>query len=193
MTWSQFLKSHWSVLTAADFFGGPRGLVTFYVLFVIESATRRVEIAGINPNPNEAWMMQVAKNLTDANAGFLAGKRFPIVDRDSKYSLAFRTLLNESGIEMVRLPARSPNLNPFAGRFVRSIKSECLSRMIFFGERSLRKATLEYAAHYHTERNHQGIENRSIESDDRQRSATGAIDCSSRLGGMLRFYHRAVA
>jgi transposase InsO family protein len=202
VTWSQFLKAHWSVLAAADFFTvevwGPRGLVTFYVFFVIELATRRVEIAGITPNPNEAWMMQIGRNLTDPDDGFLADgfladKRFLIMDRDSKYSLAFRTLLNNSGVEIVRLPPRSPNLNANAERFVRSIKSECLSRMIFFGERSLRKATREYATHYHRERNHQGIENRLIESDDRPRSAAGAIDCSSRLGGMLRFYHRAVA
>jgi transposase InsO family protein len=107
--------------------------------------------------------------------------------------MVFRTLLNRSGVEIVRLPARSPNLSGYAERFVRSIKSECLSRMIVFGERSLRRASHEYAAHYHTERNHQGIENRLIESGDRPRSAAGAIDCSSRLGGMLRFYQRAVA
>jgi transposase InsO family protein len=135
-------------------------------------------------------MMQIARNLTDPE-GLLAQKKLLVMDRDAKYSRAFRTLLNDSGIEIVRLPARSPNLNAFAERFVRSIKSECLSRMIFFGERSLRKATREYAAHYHQERNHQGIENRLIEPD-RPRSAAGAIDCSSRLGGMLRFYHRAV-
>jgi transposase InsO family protein len=151
VTWSQFLKAHWSVLAAADFFAvevwGPRGLVTFYVFFVIELATRRVEIAGITPNPNEAWMMQIGRNFTDPEDGFLADKRFLIMDRDSKYSLAFQTLLNNSGVEIVRLPPRSPNLNAYAERFVRSIKSECLGRMIFFGERSLRKATREYAAH----------------------------------------------
>ena len=171
----------------------PRGLVTFYVFFVIELATRRVEIAGITPNPNEAWMMQIGRNLTEPDDGFLADKRFLIMDRDSKYSLAFRTLLNNSGVEIVRLPPRSPNLNAYAERFVRSIKSECLSRMIFFGERSLRKATREYAAHNHRERNHQGLDTRLIEFDDRPRSAAGAIECSCRLGGMLRFYHRAVA
>jgi putative transposase len=197
ITWSQFLKAHWSVIAAVDFFTvevwSPRGLLTFDVLFVIELATRRVEIAGITPNPNEAWMMQIGRNLTDPDDGFLANKRFLIMDRDSKYSLAFRTLLQHSGIEIVRLPPRSPNLNAYAERFVRSIKTECLGRMIFFGERSLRKATREYAAHYHRERNHQGLENRLIDPDDAVPSARGAIDCSSRLGGMLRSYHRAAA
>ena len=197
ITWSQFLKAHWSVLAAADFFTvevwGPRGLVTFYVFFVIELATRRVEIAGITPNPNEAWMMQIGRNLTDPVDGFLSNQKFLIVDRDSKYSLAFRTLLNNSGVEIVRLPARSPNLNAYAERFVRSIKSECLSRMIFFGERSLRKATREYAAHYHKERNHQGLDNRLIDPADDKASCAGAVSCFARLGGMLRFYHRVAA
>ena len=196
-SWRQFLKAHWSVLAAADFFTvevwGPRGLVTFYVLFVMELATRRVEIAGVTPNPNDAWMTQIARNLTDPDDGCLSDKRFLILDRDSKYSLDFRTLLNDSGIEIVRLPPRSPNLNAYAERFVRSIKTECLSRMIFFGERSLRKATREYAAHYHRERNHQGLDNRPIDAANDNASAAGAVERSERLGGMLRFYHRVAA
>ncbi len=138
-------------------------------------------------------MMQVGRNLTDPVDGFLADKRFVILDRDSKYSLAFRDLLEDAGVQVVRLPPRSPNLNAYAERFVRSIKDECLHRMIFFGERSLRKATREYTAHYHRERNHQGIDNRLIEPSDRPASTISAIECFQRLGGMLRFYHRAAA
>ena len=138
-------------------------------------------------------MIQIGRSLTDPIDGFLAEKELLILDRDSKYSAAFRDLLKGSGVEIVRLPPRSPNLNAYAERFVRSIKDECLNRMIFFGERSLRKATREFAAHYHTERNHQGIDNRLIETDDRPGSTTRAIDCVQRLGGMLRFYHRAAA
>ena len=99
----------------------------------------------------------------------------------------------EAGVEPVRLPPRSPNLNAHAERFVKSIKDECLNRMIFFGERSLRKATQEFAAHYHRERNHQGLDNRLIEPDDRAGSTFGAIECVQRLGGLLRFYHHAAA
>ncbi len=197
MTWSQFLKAHWDVLAAADFFTievwGPRGLVTFYVFFVIELATRRIEVAGITPGPNEGWMLQVGRNLTDPIDGFLAEKKFLIIDRDSKYSSAFRDLLKDAGIDVVRLPPRSPNLNAYAERFVRSIKDECLSRMIFFGERSLRKATREYAAHYHGERNHQGIDNRLIEPAGRDESTLGAVESVQRLGGLLRFYRSAAA
>ncbi len=116
-----------------------------------------------------------------------------ILDRDSKYSAAFRDLLKGSGVEIVRLPPRSPNLNAYAERFVRSIKDECLGRMIFFGEQSVRKATREYAAHYHRERNHQGIENRLIEPDGREESTLRVVECVQRLGGMLRFYQRAAA
>lgn len=196
MTWSQFLKAHWEVLAAADFFTvevwGPRGLATFYVLFVIELETRKIEIAGITPGPDDIWISQIGR-ITDPIDGFLAEKRYLILDRDSKYSGAFRSLLTDAGLEIVRLPYRSPNLNAYAERFVRSIKDECLNRMIFFGERSLRKATREFAAHYHTERNHQGLDNRLIEPDGRDESTDGPIQCFQRLGGMLRFYHRAAA
>ena len=196
-TWSQFLKTHWSVLAAADSFTvevwAPRGLVTLYVFFVIELGTRRIDIAGITPNPNEPWMMQIGRNLIDPLDGSLAEKRFLILDRDSKFSEAFRNLLTDAGVEVVRLPYRSPNLNAYAERFVRSIKDECLSRMIFFGERSLRKATREYAAHYHRERNHQGIDNQLIEPSGRAESSSRATKCAQRLGRMLRFYHRVAA
>ncbi len=194
-TWSQFLKAHWNVLAAADFFTveiwGPRGLVTFYVFFVIELATRRVDIAGITPGPSEPWMMQIGRNLTDPLDGSLTDKQFLILDRDSKFSIAFRNLLKDAGVEVVRLPYRSPNLNAYAERFVRSIKDECLSRMIFFGERSLRKATREYAAH--RERNHQGLNNRLIRPDGREGLTCGEIDCAQRLGGMLHYYFRPAA
>jgi putative transposase len=125
--------------------------------------------------------------------GFLAEKRYLILDRDSKYSSAFLGLLKDAGVHVVRLPYRSPNLNAYAERFVRSIKDECLNRMIFFGERSLRRLTKTFVAHYHRERNHQGLDNRLIEPDSREGLSRGAIDRVQRLGGMLRFYRRAAA
>ena len=136
---------------------------------------------------------EVGRNLTDPIDGFLAEKKFLILDRDTKFSAAFRELLNSSDVEVVRLPPRSPNLNAYAERFVRSIKAECLNRMIFFGERSLRRAARELAAHYHAERNHQGLDNSLIQPDERVGSTNGAIQCARRLGGMLSFYHRAAA
>jgi putative transposase len=112
--WSVFLKTHWKSLAASDFFSVEvwswKGLTTQYILFVIELATRRVSLCGITTNPNEAWMLQVARNLMDSESGALLGKRHLIVDRDTKYSAAFRAFLAREGVDVIRLPPRSPNL-----------------------------------------------------------------------------------
>jgi putative transposase len=137
-----------------------RGLVTHYVLFFMDIANRAVKIAGITPHPDSRWMTQIARSLTDLNDGFLRGKHYLILDRDTKYSDAFRSVLVREGIQVIRLPPRSPNLKAFAERFVRSIKEECLSRMIFSGPASLQHAVRQFMAHYHSKRNHQGLDNR---------------------------------
>ena len=195
--WKEFLAAHWDAIAATDFLTTEvwtkGGLVTFYVLFVIDLATRRVKIAGITPNPNEVWMHQAARHLTDAIDGPLLGKRFLIMDRDAKFCAKFKEVLKGEGIEPVVLPPRSPNLNAYAERFVRSIKEECLSRMIFFGEAMLRKSIAQFVEHYHAERNHQGLENKLIDPGERVGSAEGEIVCQERLGGMLKYYHRQAA
>jgi putative transposase len=182
---------------AADFFTTEvwslRGLVTYHILFVIELANRIVHIAGITTQPNEGWMMQVGRNLTDKFSGFLMAKTRLILDRDTKYTAQFRRLISESRTAVIRLPPRSPNLNAYAERFVRSIKEECLDRMIFIGQASLRRAITEFVVHYHGERNHQGIGNQLIQPGQRP-LATGTSVCRhQRLGGMLSFYHLAGA
>jgi len=150
--WSTFLKAHWESLAAIDFFtvevSTLGSLMRYYVLIVIELSTRRVQIAGITPQPDSAFMMQVGRNLSDPFDGFLLGKRFLITDRDKKFTEEFRRLVADTGTRVVRLPARSPNLNAYAERFILSIKSECLNRMFFFGERSLRRAVTEFVRHY---------------------------------------------
>lgn len=195
--WREFLKSHWDCLAATDFFTTEvwtkGGLVTFYVLFVIELATRKVEIAGITTSPNEKWMRQMAYNLTNFQDGFLNGRRYLIMDRDTKFSESFRDALKQEGVESVRLPPRSPNLNAYAERFVRSIKEECLDRLIFFGEKSFRHAVTQYVEHYHEERNHQGLDNQLIAADDDVGNGEGEIASRERLGGLLRYYHRKAA
>ncbi len=159
----------------------------------MELSTRRVHVAGITRNPNTPWMMQMARNLTDPIDGFLVDKRFLIIDRDSKYCEAFRHLLDSSGVKPVCLPARSPNLNAYAERFVRTIKEECLSRLILFSERSLRHAVDQYIEHYHDERPHQGIGNRPpLVTESVSRSAN-RIDCRERLGGLLHSYRGLAA
>jgi putative transposase len=126
MPWSTFLRAHRECLVATDFLTVEvctiSGLVTHYVLFFIDIVNRAVKIAGITPHPDSRWMTQIARNLTDPNEGFLRGKRTLILDRDTKYSDAFRSVLVREGIQVVRLPARSPNLKAFAQRFVRQLK-----------------------------------------------------------------------
>ena len=100
-------------------------------------------------------MKQIARNVTMDDWGFLAGCRYLLHDRDSKFTQLFRLIIESGGVTPVRWPARSPNLNAYADRWVKSVK-DCLSRLILFGEASLRRALREYVAHYHTERNHQG-------------------------------------
>ena len=115
------------------------------------------------------------------------------MDRDTKYTTDFRVDLNREGVKPVRCPARAPNCNAFAERFVRSIKEECLDRVILFGEASLRRALREYVAHYHTERNHQGVGNRLRKPLARVSSINEPVQCRERLGGMLNYYHREAA
>jgi len=196
-TWSTFLRAHWKVFAASDFFTvevwTSRGLLTHYVLFVMSVAERVVHIAGITTRPGEAWMLQVGRNLIDEQSGALASKRYLIIDRDAKYTQQFRRLVEEGRTEVIRLPPMSPNLNAHAERFVRSIKDECLNRMIFFGQASLRRAIGEFMAHYHEERNHQGLENRLIHGIASVTEDEGPIHRRPRLGGMLNYYYRAAA
>jgi transposase InsO family protein len=196
-TWKTFIKAHWDVLAAIDFttveVWTPRGLVTYYLLFVMEVAGRHVHLAGCTRNPNEAWMKQMARNLTDPMAGFLRNKRYLLMDRDTKNSEAFRHLLEQAGVDCVRLPPRSPNLTPHIERFMRTIKEECLHRMIFFGEQSLRKAVHEFLIHYHGERNHQGMANRILVPGKEVGRMQGEIRCRQRLGGILRYYYHEAA
>jgi transposase InsO family protein len=194
-TWKTFLKAHWDILAAVDFttieVWGKKGLVTFYLLFMMDLATRRVHFAGVTATPEEAWMKQIGRNAVDEFDGFLLGKRYVLMDRDTKFCEGFRSALSVAGIKSVRLPPQSPNLNAYLERFMRTVKTECLERMIFFGEAGLHRALDEFLSHYHGERNHQGLGNRLIEAAPNVGTPVGAIRCRQRLGGMLRYYYRA--
>ena len=197
MTWKEFLKTHWEILTAADFFTvelwTARGLIRYHVLFVIKILTREVQIAGLVPEPNQSWMMQIARNLTDSWNGFLHSSRWLIHDRSTLFTEQFRQLLRSGGVEPLRLPVRSPNLNAYAERFVRTIRQECLDRMVFFGETSLRQAVQEFVTHYNRERNHQALDNQIIRPEVSVFPANGAIRRRKRLGGLLNYYYREAA
>ena len=169
------------------------GLVTYYLLFVMELATRRVHLAACTPSLGDDFMKQIARNLTDPFDGFLKDKKYVLMDRDANFSFAFRTVQENAGVQPVRLPARSPDLNSHLERFHLSIKSECLSRMIFFGEQTLRRAVKSYLTHYHEERNHQSLDNAIISPDGEVGSTTGEVQCRERLGGMQNYYYRDAA
>jgi len=169
------------------------GLITFYILVVMRLKTRQVEIAGITESPNGEWTSQMARNLSDCEDRFLKDASYVVVDRDSKFK-PFNHYMDEmTDTEMVLLPVRSPNLNAYLERYMRSIKSESLDRMIFFGRASVEKALSKYAAHYHHERNHQGLRNQVPFPYEDEGIVDGELCCSQRLGGMLRYYYRDAA
>jgi putative transposase len=197
-TWKEFICTHLDVLVATDFFTAEvwtlGGLVTYYVLFFLHLGSRKIFVAGVTPHPNEAWMVQVARNVTMEQWGFLAPGQYLIHDRDAKFCAAFQQIIDDAGVERVVLPPRSPNLNAYAERWVRSVKDEVLSRMILFGEGSLWHVLNEYVEHYHRERNHQGKGNGLLlpvvgQGSERE----GPTQCRERLGGLLTYYHRDAA
>jgi transposase InsO family protein len=194
--WKTFLKAHRGTICATDFFTVEvltmTGLVRYFVLFVIDLKTRQVHIAGIAHQVYGKWTEQVARNLTEPVDGFLKDMRYLIHDRDPVFTKHFAEILASAGVETVKLPARSPNLNSFAERFVRSVRDDCLRRIIPLGETHLRRIITEYVEHY-CERNHQGLENQLIIAPAANENGVGPVQCRERLGGTLRFYYRDAA
>ena len=196
-TWPAFIRTHLAVLAGTDFFTAEvltlRGLVTCHVLFFIHLESRKVDIAGITVHTNEQWMQQMARNATMEGCGTLQDCRYLLHDRDTKYTLSFRAIIGSGHVKPLTLPAHSPNLNAYAERWVRSVKEECLSKIILFGERSLRRALSEYVAHYHAERNHQGKSNVLLFRRVTETRREEPVRCRERLGGLLRYYHQEAA
>jgi putative transposase len=199
-TWKHFLRSHWQTLYACDFFSvevlGVFGMVRYMVFFVIEVKSRAVEIAGIRIAPNGAWMTQLARNLLDPVDGFLRNATHLIHDRDPVFTKSWAKLLETDGVQCVPIPAQSPNCNPHAERFVKTIRTECLDHFVIFGERHLRYLLKQFTDHYLGERYHQAVVSqlirpRSLPSNDN--SSRSTIGCRSRLGGLLNFYYREAA
>ena len=197
--WKDFIRSHLETLAAVDFFTAEvwttSGLMNYYVLVFMRIAPRQVCIAGFTPWPDVSWMKQMARNMTMAGEGILNGCRYLLHDRDAKFSAAFDDILRSAGIEPLVLPPRSPNLNAHLERWNRSVKEECLSKLILFGEASLRHVLSNYAHHFHNERNHQGKANVILfpAPADWVGESSGEIRTRERLGGLLKFYHREAA
>jgi putative transposase len=186
------------VLWATDFFTTDvwtlGGLMTYYVLFFIHLETRQVHIASVTPYPNDAWMRQIARNVTMEEWGGLKPGQYLIHARDTKFCAAFTQIIDDAGVTRVPLPPRSPQLNAFAERFVRLVKEEALSRMILFGERSLWHVLNDYMAHDHEERPHQGKGNVMLfPSAHADQASEELIHCQERLGGLLKYYDRKAA
>jgi len=197
-TWKEVIRTHMDLLVATDFFTAEvwswGGLITYYVLFLIHLGSRQVQVAGVTPHPTEAWMVQVARNRTMEAWGFLASGQYLIHDRDGKYCPAFQQLIDAAGVTRVPLPPRSPNLNAYAERWVRSVKEECLARVILFGEAALCRALHAYVEHYQHERNHQGKGNvRLFPAVSQDAERAGPIRCRERLGGLLKYDEREAA
>jgi hypothetical protein len=188
-----------SVLAGTDFFTVEvltlRGLVTYYVLFFIRLESRKVEVSGITQHPNERWMKQISRNVTMDKWGFLDNCQYLIHDRDTKYCQSFRNIIEFGDVKTLTLPARSPNLNAFSERWVKSVKDDCLSKLILFGETLLRRALREYIIHYNAVRNHQGKDNVLLFPDimKAMNRVDGPVGCKERLGGLLKYYHREAA
>ena len=165
-------------------------------IFEEETKISRATVFRLIPSPDHPWMKQMARNMTLAGIGFLRGCKYLLHVRDTKFCSAFDAILEAVGIQAIKLPPRSPNLNAYCERWIRSVKTELLSRMILIGERSLPHHCLEnYMAHFHAERNHQGKDNVILfsEPEDHLSESTGSIQTRERLGGLLKFYYREAA
>ena len=198
MTWNDFIRSYMDVLVATDFFTAEvwtkAGLVTYYVLFFIHLPSHKVHVAGVTPHPDEPWMVQIARNVTIADWGVLSPGQYLIHDRDTKFCLVFQAIMDTAGVKRVVLPARSPNLNAYAERWVRSVKEECLSRLILCGEASLSHGLTQYVGHFHHERTQQGKGNLLLfPAPHHDSQSGGAIQCPERLGELLKYYYREAA
>jgi len=196
-TWRKFLKRHWKTLWACDFLSKdvltPFGMKTYYIFFVIHVATRRVIVTGITQHPDARWMNQQARNLS---IYFHETDNFPTLllrDGDGKFICRFDEFLALDGVRVLKIPARSPDLNAYAERWVQSFKFECLNHFVVFGESHLRYIIREYLTYYNTLRPHQGVDNNCLVESGEKPSAKGEVLCDERLGGMLRHYYRDVA
>jgi transposase InsO family protein len=196
-SWATFIKAHLGAIAGMDFFTVEvltvLGLVRYHVLFVIDIGSRIVEAVGLARDPGGDWMKQMARNLLDAEEGFMRGKRYLILDRDPLYTKEFREMLKGAGVKPLFLPARSPNLNAYSERFVLSIKSECLDRIVPLGEAHLRRGIREYLGHYHGERNHRGLANVLLTGAPPPANTNASVLRRERLGGLLNYYYRGAA
>lgn len=196
-TWSEFLQMHWESIAAIDFFTievwTAKSLTRFHVLFLIDLSTRRVNIAGTSDCPHGAWVERVLRRQLDDFDGFLRKHRYLIHDRDPLFTKSMIEMLASVGVQSVKLPPKSPNLNAYAERFVRSIKHDCLDRIIPIGEKRLWRAVDAYVEHYNHDRPHQEVGNMVLDQSFIPAEPVGKVICDEQLGGLIRSYRRDAA
>ncbi len=192
-SWRTFLAHYKTEVMACDFFTIETAwLKTEYIMFFVELGSRRVHIAGCTANPTSAWVTEQARQISWKIQDGEVPIRFVTHDRDTKFTTTFDRVFTSEDITIIRTPVRAPNVNAFAERWVRSVRRECLDRIIVLGEEHLRRVLTAYVDYYNHARPHQGIDQQCpmpVESSVRD----GPIERPDLLGGMLRDYYRRAA
>jgi len=191
-SWDSFIKRHFQTLWACDFFTKqvltPLGPRMFFILFFINIKTRKIYIAGATQYPNQEWVNKQTGNILPAICGDKNNKKLLIRDRDKKFSGEFDVLFKDKGFTVQKTAFLSPNMNSYAESWVGTIKRECLSHFIVFGERHLRYLVTEYVKYYNTTRPHSSMNNMPLEY--KSEKSAGKVLCDSKLGGLIRHYYR---
>ncbi len=197
-TWRHFLRTQAATMLACDFFHVDCAVTLrrAYVFFVLEIGTRHVHVLGVTAHPADAWTVQQARNLLMDLGERAAGFRFLIRDRAGQFTEAFDAMLAGAGIEVVKIPPRSPRANAYAERWVRTARAELTDRMLIAGRRHLLAVLDEYVAHYNQHRPHRA---RYLRPPDRGESITAPVSdlAAARirrhkiLGGLIHEYERS--
>jgi len=192
-TWRMFLSHYRDEIVACDFFTVETAwLKTLYVLFFIEVGSRRVHLAGCTTNPTSAWVTQQARHLSWKIQDGDLPLRFLIHDRDSKFAVTFDRVFTSEDVTIIQTPVRAPNANAFAERWVRSVREECLDKILILGEGHLRRVLTAYVDYYNHARPHQGID-QHCPIPLIGAAKDGPIERRDILGGVIHDYYRRAA
>ncbi len=198
-SWAKFIKRQIHLMLCTDFFTIETGGIlpfskarTYYVYFIMDMATRAVNIINMTEHPTQEWTVQQIRNHGMERKNLFKGKKYLIHDNGPQFKKEFSNILRSERITTKAIMPYTPNMNAHAERFVRTIREECLNKFIFFNQAQLRQALTQFEEHYNTERPHQGIGNNTI-TPWKHSNNTGEIICDERLGGLLQSFRREAA